>query len=174
MDQVLAPNRAEQEAIMRNMTKRHPRRAGFTLLELMIVVVIVGVLAVVAVTSYQRYSFGARNAEAQQFLQNIRMAEFNYFEQFGQFCGTANGTKWPAVVPTAATGAESWMPVPQASPFFQLGIRSTGHVWFQYEVGAGGEGQNGGEAIANSDRPWFWARRPTATLTEMVSIRPSK
>lgn len=134
------------------------RHKGFTLLELMIVVVIIGVLSVVAVTSYSRYSYGARNAEAQQFLQAIRLAQMTYFEQYGQFCGTPAGSKWPETVPTGATGPQRWAPLPNTSPFFHLGVKSPGEVWFQYEVAAGGAGDNGNGAIKNLDRPWFWAQ----------------
>jgi prepilin-type N-terminal cleavage/methylation domain-containing protein len=133
-------------------------RKGFTLLELMIVVVIIGVLSVVAVTSYRRYTYGARNAEAQQFLQAIRLAQMSYFEQYGQFCGNPGGSAWPENVPTGATGAKQWGPLPNASPFFHLGVKSPGAVWFQYKVAAGGAGDNGGGAIKNLDRPWFWAQ----------------
>ena len=131
---------------------------GFTLLELMIVVVIIGVLSVVAVTSYRRYSYGARNAEAQHFLQSIRLAQVSYYEQYGQFCGSPSSSKWPEVVPTGASGPTRWGPLPNGSPFFQLGLKSPNEVWFQYEVAAGGAGENGGASIKNADRPWFWAQ----------------
>ena len=131
---------------------------GFTLMELMIVVVIVGVLSVVAVTSYRRYSYGARNAEAQQFLQAIRLAQVTYFEQYGRFCGTPGGNTWPQTMPTGAEGPQRWGPLPETSPFFHLGLKSPGEVWFQYEVAAGVAGESGGGAIKNSDRPWFWAQ----------------
>ena len=134
------------------------RLRGFTLLELMIVVVIIGVLSVVAVTSYRRYSYGARNAEAQHFLQAIRLAQMSYYEQYGQYCGSPTPAKWPLVVPTGASGATRWGPVPNGNPFFQLGLKSPNEVWFQYEVAAGGAGENGGASIKNSDRPWFWAQ----------------
>ncbi len=134
------------------------RLRGFTLLELMIVVVIIGVLSVVAVTSYRRYSYGARNAEAQHFLQAIRLAQVSYYEQYGQYCGSPASAKWPLVVPTGTTGAARWGPVPSTNPFFQLGLKSPNEVWFQYEVAAGGAGENGGASIKNSDRPWFWAQ----------------
>jgi prepilin-type N-terminal cleavage/methylation domain-containing protein len=133
-------------------------RKGFTLLELMIVVVIIGVLSVVAVTSYSRYSYGARNAEAQQFLQAIRLAQMTYFEQYGQFCGEPGSKKWPEDVPTGATGPKRWGPVPNTSPFFHLGLKSPGEVWFQYEIAAGGAGDNADGAIKHLDRPWFWAQ----------------
>ena len=134
------------------------RIRGFTLLELMIVVVIIGVLSVVAVTSYRRYSYGARNAEAQHFLQAIRLAQMSYYEQYGQYCGSPASEKWPQAVPTGTTGATRWGPLPNESAFFQLGLKSPSEVWFQYEVAAGGAGENGGESIKNSDRPWFWAQ----------------
>ena len=143
------------------------RLRGFTLLELMIVVVIIGVLSVVAVTSYRRYSYGARNAEAQHFLQAIRLAQMSY-EQYGQYwVKPLNG---PLVVPTGASGATRWGPVPNGNPFFQ---RSEIAEWGLVSVrsSAGGAGENGAHRLRTRiDRGS--GRKRTATLTVTVSYRP--
>ena len=76
-----------------------PSTRGFTLVELMIVVVIIGVLSVLAITGYRKYTYSARNAEAQQFLGAVRAAQQMYFEGFGRYCGDPNPAAWPAEMP---------------------------------------------------------------------------
>ena len=50
------------------MLQRHGRRAGFTLIELMIAVVVVAILAAIAYPSYQDHLRKGRRAAAQAFL----------------------------------------------------------------------------------------------------------
>lgn len=56
-----------------------PRRtAGFTLIELMIVVAIIGILASIAFPSYQVYVIRTQRSAAQQFLMNISSRQEQY------------------------------------------------------------------------------------------------
>lgn len=140
--------------------RRHTR--GFTLVELMIVVVIIGVLAVLAITGYRKYTYSARNGEAQQFLGAVRAAQQMYFEAYNVYCGDPQPEVWPAQLPSAATGKIAWdspdAPLPEDNAWYQLGIRSPGRVWFQYRLAAGEPGDGGGRAIRDADRHWFWAQ----------------
>jgi len=74
-----------------------PSRAGFTLLELMIVVVIIGVLATVAGQSYKRFSRRARVQEAISLLGDIRIKQENYYQTYHQYVSTGTGDVdfWP-------------------------------------------------------------------------------
>jgi type IV pilus assembly protein PilE len=72
------------------------RAAGFTLVELMVVVVIIAVLAVVAGTSYKKYTNQGRTAEVMAMMGEIRAKEEAYKAEFNYYCNTSaaacNGT----------------------------------------------------------------------------------
>lgn len=77
--------------------KNSRRTAGFTLLELIVVIVIVGVLASVAVPSFARASERARVRDAQAVLAAIFSAERVYYLDENRYAGadppTGNGTR---------------------------------------------------------------------------------
>jgi type IV pilus assembly protein PilA len=113
------------------------RRAGFTLIELMIVVAIVAVLAAAALPSYLRYQLRARVSEASVNLQAISKAQETYWAEFGTYVSVP--TPVPAGVPGRSRTA--W---PVGSPFGVLGWAPEGSVSFQYMVTADRAGGSGG------------------------------
>ena len=56
-----------------------PRQAGFTLIELMIVVALVALLAAIAVPSYRQYVIRANRTEATSALMSIATAQEKFF-----------------------------------------------------------------------------------------------
>jgi prepilin-type N-terminal cleavage/methylation domain-containing protein len=71
--------------------------AGFSLLELMVVVVIVGILATVAGQSYKRFTRRARVQEAISLLGDIRIKQENYYQTYHRYVstGASDADFWP-------------------------------------------------------------------------------
>jgi prepilin-type N-terminal cleavage/methylation domain-containing protein len=64
--------------------------AGFTLVELMIVVVIVGILAALAIPKFQTTAYRAKEKEADSILKQIYTLQQAYRAEFGAFASTAS------------------------------------------------------------------------------------
>lgn len=73
------------ERLTKMLSKRKRGKAGFTLVELMIVVIIVGVLAAAAVPIYTGYVRRARVSEAKASIGTIRSSEEVYFAEYSEY-----------------------------------------------------------------------------------------
>ena len=65
--------------------QRGKRKAGFTLIELMIVVVIIGILAALAIPRFMRSTTKAKQSEAKQLLKQIYTMEHAYRQEFNVY-----------------------------------------------------------------------------------------
>lgn len=126
------------------------RRAGFSLVELLIVVGLIGVFAAVGIPSFLRYQLRARSSEALTNLAGIALAQEARFAEFGAYVHTAAPV--PASVPPASGTA--W---PGSPDFEDLGWAPDGSVVFQYVVtaadttGTGGARRFTAEAASDID-----------------------
>lgn len=130
------------------------RRAGFTLVELMIVLGLIGALAAIAIPGFLRYQMRSKAAEAGVNLAAIRVAEEVYFAEQGVYASVA------APVPATVPGS-SRTPWPGSADFDQLGWQPEGSVYFQYlvTVGSAGGGPDHYTAEAASDLDSDGAKR---------------
>ena len=72
--------------------------AGFSLIEVMVVLVIIGIMATIGIPAYQRYTYAARQSEAHTMLRDILTAEKTELLKRGAFIAMAG-------MPTAAGAA---------------------------------------------------------------------
>ncbi|HEX2731727.1 MAG TPA: prepilin-type N-terminal cleavage/methylation domain-containing protein [Polyangiaceae bacterium] len=119
-------------------------RAGFTLIEVMIVVVIVAVLGTLAVYGVRRYVASAHASEATAVLSSIRGAEEVYRQDTFVYLDVSQGSfsnLHPAGAPSSSkrNWADSGTSV-ASQRFRELGVQINGGVFFSYGVVAGREG----------------------------------
>jgi prepilin-type N-terminal cleavage/methylation domain-containing protein len=103
------------------------KHAGFTLVELMIVVAIVAILAAIAIPSYLRFQSKAKTAEATNNLGAIRAAEETY---------RAENDTYLACTASPAGGGVNATPVAwvDAGGFTAIGFVPDGDVRYLYAV----------------------------------------
>ncbi len=126
------------------------KRAGFTLIELMIVVGIIGILSALAIPAFNNYVMRSRTLEATNFLGEIHLREEGYRAEFGRY---ANLPEWNPTVyaPRGATNSFD----PTIGLWRQLGAMPDTNVRFQYQVLAGSPGQATGIPGYPSQDYWF-------------------
>jgi type IV pilus assembly protein PilA len=117
--------------------------AGFTLVELMVVVVIVGVLAMLAVVGYRKLVQSAHVSEATGMVNNIRVAQEAYHAETQQYANISADLVhfYPQATPTygvqAAWGAACGGQCASGMDWSQLPLHVDGPVLFGYATVAG-------------------------------------
>jgi type IV pilus assembly protein PilE len=89
-----------------NASTRGGRQAGFTLIELMVVVAIVAVLAAIAYPSYTSHLRKGRRAEAQSYMMDIAQRQQQYFTDNRTYALDAGGVTAASVLHAPATPAD--------------------------------------------------------------------
>ncbi len=113
--------------------RRKKQSAGFTLVEVMIVVALIGVLASVAIPGFISYQARARRSEAYANLNAVAQAQTAFYAVKGLYHGT--GVSWPDPLPYGGPGTMrmSW-DAPSEAAFSQLGWAPEGQVYYTYET----------------------------------------
>jgi prepilin-type N-terminal cleavage/methylation domain-containing protein len=111
------------------------KKAGFTLIELMIVVTILGILAAVAIAAYGAYVKRSRNAEATAILADIRVKQEAYRATFHQYADLDDN--WlPDNAPNESH--RDWdNTVADAAVWNQLGVVPDSGLYFSYTGSSG-------------------------------------
>jgi prepilin-type N-terminal cleavage/methylation domain-containing protein len=108
-------------------------RAGFTLLELMIVVAIIGLLAAIAIPNFTRYQARSRRSEAFANLTGLSRAQKSVFAETDAFMDSGNAYPDPAMYGPAFPGTTK-MPwdAGARSAFGNSGWAPEGDVFYSY------------------------------------------
>jgi type IV pilus assembly protein PilE len=120
--------------------KNRNRHAGFTLIEVMIVVVIIGILAAIALPQYSDYVRRARVSEALGLLAGMRPRMEQFFQDNRTFAGACDsGTV--ATKPASTKGFDFDCGTPTATTYTitatgQTGKSTAGFVYTLTETGA--------------------------------------
>ena len=148
---------------------RKPKRRGFTLIALLIVVAIIGVLAAVAIPVFSSYLMRSKASEAHTILQGIREKEEAYFGEYRQYTETIALRPGGAACGDCINETRSWTlddASPEANKWIQLGFDPGGQTYYAYEVDspydANGIFQNAN--FADYAVPSIKDRIPTATI----------
>lgn len=118
------------------MFLRKPR-AGFTLIELMIVVALIGILSAIAIPGYKNYQARSRRTEAYLNLSALVRTEDAYYAEHQAYVGMVAGS--PPSVPGPPDGAfkRPWTAADEAA-FGNIGWTPEGSVFYDYAVTAKG------------------------------------
>ena len=113
--------------------RRARNHAGFTLVELVIVVALIGVLASVAIPGFITYQARTRRSEAFVNLNAVAQAQTAFYAVRGLYHGT--GLSWPdpALYGGLGTGRMPWDAASE-SAYSELGWGPEGEVYYSYET----------------------------------------
>jgi len=117
------------------MRARSNAGAGFTLIELMVVVGIIGLLAAIAVPNFISYQARSRRSEAYANLAAIARLQTTHHAERGEFFEAGS---WPDFVAHGGLGTRkmNWDAASEVA-YAELGWRPEGQVFYTYDTNTG-------------------------------------
>jgi type IV pilus assembly protein PilA len=134
------------------------KTAGFTLIELMIVVAILGVLAAIAVPAFIRYVRRARAAEASELVKHIFMNAATYYHPERAQRGPVGAELMGCLVESTTNGVtpdQTKKMGDYSSPSWEALKFSIGYSYFRFEVETVGGARCG---VGPSTGPLYYLR----------------
>jgi prepilin-type N-terminal cleavage/methylation domain-containing protein len=111
------------------MGARSDSKAGFTLVELMIVVGIIGLLSAIAIPNFISYQARSRRSEAYVNLAAVGRIQNSYHAERGEFFESG---AWPDFGDDLSTRKMQWDAASEAA-YAELGWRPEGQVFYAYD-----------------------------------------
>ena len=117
------------------MSHRSREKAGFTLVELMIVVALIGVLASIAIPSFMTYQARSRRSEAYANLSAIARAQKGFFAEKDTYHDSENSWPNPVLSPAGVLSTDKMIWDAESEEHFAaLGWHPEGQVFYSYEA----------------------------------------
>jgi prepilin-type N-terminal cleavage/methylation domain-containing protein len=115
------------------MSIRSREKAGFTLVELMIVVGLIGAMSAIAIPTFLRYQARSRRSEAYVNVVSIVRAEKSYFAEKDSYHDSE--APWPNWVPNGGLSIDKQVwDAESLDHFAELGWRPEGPTVYSYEA----------------------------------------